>query len=200
MNTLKEEFPSQVQEVIEFSELTYTRGLVSAAGGNISIRCGDAILITGSGVSLRSLTAEDLLLCNAQGKVLMGDQKLKPSKEMKFHLNIYGARPEVSCIIHAHPCFATALSLSRKAMPLLTESAQLKLREVPLIEKASPGSVELADNVLRAVKETHPSAIAYLLEAHGILALGGTMRECFDTAELVEDSAKIAILHRLATR
>ena len=32
------------------------------------------------------------------------------------------------------------------------------------------------------------------MEAHGILTLGESMEECFNQAELLEDTAKIAVL------
>ena len=38
------------------------------------------------------------------------------------------------------------------------------------------------------------------MEGHGILAMGGTMQECFHQAELLEDTAKIAVLQALLTR
>lgn len=190
-------YHQQMLDIIEYSKLVYDRQLVSAAGGNVSARCGDYILITASNDSLRNVTKDDLLLCDKDGKVIEGSTDLKPSKETKFHLNIYAARPNVNCVIHAHPCCSTAFSLSKTALPLYTDSAKLKLGQVPIIAKAQPGSTELADNVSKAVGTSYPQAMVFLMEAHGILSLGATMKESFDGAELLEDTAKVAILKRL---
>jgi len=179
--------------LIKYSSLIYERRLVSAAGGNVSVRLGNTVLITASNVSLREVTADGVVLCDMDGKVLEGNPGLKPSKETGFHLNIYRNRPGVGAVVHAHPCYATAFSIGGEKLPLLTASARLKLAEVPSIPEALPGSEELAENVRRAVTE-HPDAFAYIIRAHGIVTMGKTLEESFKLAELLEDTAKIAIL------
>ena len=123
----------KVDDLIRFSRLLYDRGLVSAAGGNVSVRCGDHVLITGSNISLREVTADSLVLCDMEGNILEAPPGLRPSKETRFHLGVYKQRPEICCVIHAHPSFSIAWSLEKKPLPMYTESAQLKLENVPLI-------------------------------------------------------------------
>ncbi|MGE4485094.1 MAG: class II aldolase/adducin family protein [Oscillospiraceae bacterium] len=190
-------YKDELDEVIKYSKLVYWRRLVSAAGGNISMRCGENVLITASNVSLREVTADGVILCNMDGNVLEGNSSLKPSKETRFHLSIYKSRPEVGAVIHAHPCYSTAFSLGGEKLPLNTVSAKLKLIDVPIIQEAPPGSAELAENVRLAVSEDHTDAFAYLMRAHGILTMGRTMKESFDLAELLEDTSKIAILNKI---
>ncbi|MCC8060211.1 MAG: class II aldolase/adducin family protein [Clostridiales bacterium] len=190
----EDEYRSRMEDIIEYSKLIYDRNLVSAAGGNVSCRCGKYILITASNVSLRSVTPDALLLCDKEGNVVDGNPNLRPSKETGFHLGVYELRPETEFVIHAHPCFAATWSLQDRELPLYTESARLKLRRVPLIADATPGSRELAENVKRALSGASPDITAFLMEAHGILTLGKTMEECFNQAELLEDTAKIAVL------
>ena len=188
---------NELDEIIKYSGLVYWRRLVSAAGGNISARCGDNVLITASNVSLRETAADGVILCDMDGNVLEGNASLKPSKETRFHLSIYKSRPEVGAVIHAHPCYATAFSLDGEELPLYTVSAKLKLVRVPIIQEAPPGSAELAENVRRAVSEDHADVFAYIMRAHGILTMGRTMKETFDLAELLEDTAKIALVKRI---
>lgn len=191
------QYPDKVQDLIRFSKLIYDRNLVSAAGGNISIRCGKHILITGSNVSLREVTPDSLVLCDLQGKMLEAPQGLRPSKETQFHLGIYTQRPEINCVIHAHPAFSVIWSLQGTPLPLYTESARLKLRTVPLIPAAPPGSSELARQVIQAVARAPETIRAFLMENHGILVMGETAKACFHQSELLEDSAKIAVFHAL---
>ena len=91
-------------------------------------------------------------------------------------------------------------TLQKKPLPLYTESAKLKLIDVPIIPDAAPGSQELAENVVRTVAAAPADITAFLMEGHGILALGRTMQECFHQVELLEDTAKIAVLQALLTR
>lgn len=195
MQLWEKEYPLQTQELVRYAHLVYDRKLVSAAGGNLSVRCGDYILITASNISMRDVSAENLLLCDARSRVVEGNQTLLPSKETPFHLHVYAARPNVGAIIHAHPVYATAFSL-QSCLPLLTDSARLKLQQVPIIPEAKPGSKQLAYQVAESVA-THLGSNAFLMEAHGILACGADMKSCFDTAELLEDTAHIACLNSL---
>ena len=192
-----EAYALQIDNIIRYAKLCYDRRLVSAAGGNISERCKEGILITASNISLRAVSTESILLCDREDRhIINGAEGLKPSKESPFHMNVYKYRKDVNCVIHAHPTYATAFTHCKKALPLLTVSAQLKLKEVPIIPRALPGSTELADNVTLAVRE-YPITDAFLLEGHGALVMGESMEECFNSLELLEDTAQIAMLLRL---
>ena len=96
-------WPKPADDIIRYSALVYQKGLVSAAGGNVSARLGGDMLITGSNVPLRAVTYEGLVLCDAEGHVKRAAQGLKPSKETRFHLDVYRLRPEINYIIQAHP-------------------------------------------------------------------------------------------------
>lgn len=200
MASLKNNFPKEMEELIEISHLCYERNLVSAAGGNVSIRAGEGMLVTASGVSLRDVSEEDILYCSISGEVLEGREGLRPSKETPFHLNVYRSREEINSVIHVHPDYSTLWSLEGTQLPLYTASAHMKLVKVPLIGPGKPGSAELAEKVRRAVAEEYPDAFAFLMAEHGALIMGDRLRDTFDTAELLESSAKIAVIHKLMTK
>jgi L-ribulose-5-phosphate 4-epimerase len=193
-------YRSEMEDIIRYSGLLYDRNLVSAAGGNVSERCGSDMLITASNAPLREITPDSLVLCDLKGAVIEKNQHLRPSKETLFHAGVYRVRPEVRCVIHVHPAYSVVWTLQKKPLPLYTESAKLKLIDVPIIPDAAPGSQELAENVVRTVAAAPADITAFLMEGHGILALGRTMQECFHQVELLEDTAKIAVLQALLTR
>lgn len=197
MSALIKSFPKEMEELIEISHLCYERNLVSAAGGNVSVRAGAGLLITASGVSLRDVCAEDIIYCSMSGELLVCREGLKPSKETPFHLNVYRSRENVNAVIHVHPDYSTLWSLEGTELPLYTASAHMKLVKVPLIGPGKPGSPELAEKVRRAVAEEYPEAFAFLMAEHGALIMGDRLRDTFDTAELLESSAKIAVIHKL---
>lgn len=182
------------QDIVKYARLSYERGLVSAAGGNVSMRYQDKIIITGSGVSLRDVTVFDLLVADLSGKVLEGRVGLKPSKETSLHLKIYNVRADVDSIIHVHPPYATGYSVKGLKVPIITASAKMKLIDVPLVKYANPGSDELANNVEECVKNAPSYIKAIVLESHGIIAYDRDMVNCFDIADLVEDTARIAFI------
>jgi L-fuculose-phosphate aldolase len=190
-------FPEQGKNIIWASAVVYNRGLVSAAGGNISARCDDAMLITRTNVSFRDVKNIDLVLCNLQGIMLDSSQGIKPSKELKFHIGLYRVREDVNYIIHVHPCYSILWSMQHKELPLYTESAKMKLGKIPIIPDGVPGSQELANSIVKEAIKAKMETNAFFLENHGIIVLGKTMEECLNTTELLEDTAKIAVYQEL---
>ncbi|OFX14146.1 MAG: hypothetical protein A2Z18_06605 [Armatimonadetes bacterium RBG_16_58_9] len=186
-------------QLVSYSHLCYERGLVSAAGGNISIRVPneDCILLTPSGFSLREIDRDCLLGLNSGGERVYGPSDLKPSKEWSMHLAIFSQRAEAGAVIHVHSPFATGFAVKGEEIPCLTASSELKLRRVPLVEYAPPGSADLAAYVAEAVRKYGEVATAFLLKRHGVLAFGGSISEAFDTVELLEETAKIVFVSRL---
>ena len=180
------------KEVVKYSHLLYERGLVTAAGGNVSMRCKDTVVITASGVSLRDTQEDNLIVCDLNGKLIFCPEGLKPSKETIFHLKIYQIREDVDSVIHVHPAYSVGYSINDRKIPVLTASAKMKVIDVPVVDYANPGTEELAAYVEQTVKEAPENIHAVVLKAHGIIAYENGMSQCFDTAELVEDTAHIA--------
>jgi kynurenine formamidase/ribulose-5-phosphate 4-epimerase/fuculose-1-phosphate aldolase len=194
------EFGQLADDLVHFSRLCYDRHLVGAAGGNLSLRLPgcNAFFVTAGGVSLRDVARENIVVVDGGGKLLPGSPATKPSKETGFHLAVYEARPEVCAVIHVHPPYATVFSARKQLIPTVTISAQLKLKQGPVIPMAPPGSKELSDLVGRGAKAAPPEATVLLMEAHGLITMRPTLRDAFDDAELAEDTAKIALLGSLA--
>lgn len=182
------------KELEHVSHKVYRRGLTSAAGGNISVRIPgtENVLIKRSGVSLGEVTREDALVVTMDGDVLEGQGR--PSKEVRWHLAIYGTRPEVNAVVHCHPPYAVGYATVGLELPLPTVTAQKLLApNVPVAKAAPSGSVELARYVAE-VFENNPGIKAVLLEKHGIAAVGPTLEEAYNTADLIEATAQQAFV------
>ena len=185
-----------IEEIIRFSRLSYERKLVSGSGGNLSVRVPnnrDLFIATASGVSLRDVAAENLVVVDTEGSVVEGPAGFRPSKEIGFHLGIFTARPGVGAVIHVHPVFAVLQSSTRRRIPLVTISAQLKLKQGPVVDEAPPGSLELRENVMSAMSRASDEDNMLLMENHGIVSWGVNLASAFDTAELAADTAEIAL-------
>lgn len=190
---LIEKYRDVVEEIILYSRLCYSRNLVGAAGGNLSARLSDDLyLVTGSGVALRDVASDNLLIVNRQQKVIEGPSSLRPSKETGFHFSIYDYRPEVKAVVHVHPMYSTIFSGLGMHIPLSTVSAELKLRQGPVVEKAHPGSQDLSDMITEALKVIDDATTVLVLKQHGIVTFGKIFCDAFNDAELCEDTAKIA--------
>lgn len=187
-------FEELKKEIAKYSNLAYQRGLVSAAGGNVSAKHENLFLITAGGKSLRDITEEDIIIVDENSRIIEGKEGQKPSKETSLHIAIYKNRPDIDCVIHVHPSYCTAYSIRKKTVPILTASSRLKLKKVPLIGYANPGSEELARAVEECVKDNPEYVKAITLEAHGLLAWDKGFASCFDIAELVEETARVAFI------
>ena len=85
----------------------YARGWVPATSGNFSVRDGERILISPSGLDKGLMTPADLLQTDLYGK--LADPAKKPSAETALHVVIYGQRPGTAAVLHVHTVWNTIL-------------------------------------------------------------------------------------------
>ena len=85
-----------------------TRGWVPATSGNFSVRAGNRIFITSTGLDKGALAPEDLLEIDMEGRAVAG--RGKPSAETGLHTVIYRERPAACAILHVHSIWNTLLS------------------------------------------------------------------------------------------
>ena len=189
-------WPSARQEFIAICKRAFSLGMQVSTGGNISVRLDHkALLVKPSGLSLYDLRENHLLIVDPSGHVVEGQGK--PTKEMEFHLAIYGVREDVGAIVHYHPPYATSFAVSGWEIPLQTVHAKRILRRVPIIPQVPEGSKALANTLKEAFSQ--PDVLAVLMTGHGIVVVGKGLREAENIAELLEETAKIAFLSTLLT-
>ena len=157
--------------------------------GNLSVRLGDdRVLITASGTSKGRMTAEDLVVIGLDGIVLGASAGLGPSSEMPMHVEVYRNRPGARAVIHAHPVFATALTVAGLAFPTdVLPEVLLTLGEVPVTAYATPSSEEDAV-AIRPLIHNHA---AILLRQHGTLTVGADLEEALLHLERIEHVAEV---------
>lgn len=165
-------------------------GLSPGSSGNLSIRDGDTILLTPTGSSLARVEESDLAAVAPDGSVLRG----VPTKELPLHLAAYQARPDWSAVVHLHSPFATALACIAPAgdFPLdpVTPYHAMRLRSVPLLPYAPPGSDGLAAGVAAAANDSP----AMLLGNHGTVVGASDLDSAVDLSEELEAAAQIQLL------
>lgn len=180
-------------EVRRFSSLVWHRGLVEAAGGNVSARLAGAPTfgITATGFTLREVPDDAIVDVDiATGRMVGGPPGLRPSKETGMHMAIYGNRPEAGAVIHCHPPYLVAYSSFGRPLPMPTVTALALLKFVPAVPTAWSGSETLHRAVDRALAE-FPEAAAVILQHHGVITYGRTLVEAFNRVDLVEKTARV---------
>jgi L-fuculose-phosphate aldolase len=189
----KQTTQEEYDEVKKVGERLALLGLEMGVGGNLSIRIssGSGILTTVSGAGLQGFSEENLVEVEFNGNPVHGG--LKPSKDVSIHLGIYNACPEVKAIVHTHSPFATSISMGEGKIPLLTV-VSIKLKSLPILETKGMDRIEQGRFIGKFIgKHGLPGVI---LKSHGVIATARTIAEAEKTAELIESTAKIAIIAR----
>ncbi|MDI6892228.1 MAG: class II aldolase/adducin family protein [Actinomycetota bacterium] len=182
-------------DMVEIGRHLYDRKLVVSVAGNISCRLrGDRILITATGVCLGKMKGEDLAIVDLDGNLLEGVKE--PSSEVRMHLAVYEARPDVEGIVHTHSIYASALAYMKIHLKPVNPESQYILGDIPIVPYFKFGTEELA----QAVRERLGNFRGVLLEQHGVLAVGENPWGATYTAELIEEVAKISYLVELLER
>jgi L-fuculose-phosphate aldolase len=174
------------QTICEIGKLMYDKGLVAGIEGNISCRLpsGD-ILITPAGICKGIMRPQQIAVLKSDGKV--DANGTTPSSEYRIHLIAYRLRSEINGIVHAHPSYTTAFAIAGMDIEgeVLPEFAAT-FGEIPLVPFADPGTSKLADNFGSYLSSNH----TYLLERHGLVALGDDLWQAFHRLEMAEHCAK----------
>ncbi|WP_303191750.1 class II aldolase/adducin family protein [Barnesiella intestinihominis] len=166
-------------------------GLTVCSSGNISWRVDDKILVSGTGSWVPSLPKEKVSICNLEtGEVLNG---VKPSMESVFHMGVLKERPDVNVVLHFQSPYATAVACMKETPKDFNVTAEVPCHvgeEIPVIPYYRPGSKELAEAVIAAMKD-HNSV---LLKKHGQVVCGKDFDQAFERAMFFEMACRIIIL------
>jgi glutamate-1-semialdehyde 2,1-aminomutase len=159
-------------------------------GGNVSVRVDKAVMaITPSAVKYQELKAADICVVGFDLSVIDGNGKLKPSIESGMHSIIYQSRPDVNAIVHTHQIYGSVFAVINTPIPALFDEVSFSLGQmIEIIPYALSGSTELINNVESKLSN---NANAYIIQNHGILALGKTLDKAILHAELLEKIAHI---------
>jgi len=170
-----------------------SRGLISAAEGNLSIRLdGERLLVTPTGRRKDELTADDLVIVRLDHEGPFSSRSgYRPTSDLAIHLAVHAARPELGTVAHAHLPASMALTLAGEVPdPTALPETAYHLPRLPYLPFGEMGSQELADRIAAALVDDHdgteapPSAV--LLERHGAVAVGRDPEEAVNRLELVE--------------
>ncbi len=178
-----------LDELVAAAATLVTSGLVTGAGGNVSVRDGDRLWISPSGFSFEDARAHDYpCLSVASGEVLAGERR--PSSEVLMHLAIARARPAVRCIVHAHPPMTVALCSAGHDLRALFPDYHVYLgRHVPHLDYVTVTTPALADAVGTgfAADDVH----GMVLRNHGTITVGASVKQAVFRTRAMEEQATI---------
>ncbi|MFD7059611.1 class II aldolase/adducin family protein [Streptomyces sp. NPDC059906] len=166
-------------ELVATARRTVSDGLVVGTSGNVSVRVGDTVLVTPSGVPYDRLAADDATGVDLDGRQVLGT--LVPTSELPMHLAVYRADPGARAVVHTHAVHATAVSLLVPELPPVHYMTAALGGPVRVAPYAAYGTAELARGMLEALADR----TGCLLRNHGTITYGTSLDQAYDrTAQL----------------
>jgi len=162
------------------------QGLTTGTGGNISARNGDRVAISPSGMPYNEIDPEDVPIVDLNGNHLEGDRK--PSSEFRMHTDVIRERDDVGGVVHTHSPYASTFASLGEPIPASHYLVAFIGKKIPVAPYETYGTAELAEVALDALGEEYN---ACLLEQHGVLAVGDSVKAAFEVALMVEYCARI---------
>jgi L-fuculose-phosphate aldolase len=160
-------------------ELSRT-GLVVGTAGNVSVRDGDLVAVTPSGLRYGDLTPELVGVHQLDGTPV--EAPLAPTSELPLHLAVYAARPDAGAVVHTHSPAATALSALADEVPAVHYYVAMFGGPVRVAPYATYGSDSLARGAVQALRDR----TACLLGNHGAVTVGPDLAAAHDKSVYLE--------------
>lgn len=166
--------------VVEGGRRLAAAGLVIGSSGNLSMRGGDYVAVTPTGMSIADMEPDDLAIIDMDGAWVEG--RYKPTSEVPLHLAIYRATGALA-VAHTHAVTSAAVSCTCTELPAIHYNCLQLGGPVRVAEYATYGSQQLADNVVAAIEGGRNAA---LMANHGSITYADTMPKACDRLELLE--------------
>jgi L-fuculose-phosphate aldolase len=177
-------------QLVSYSARLLDDGLAVGSAGNMSVRAGDTVAITPSGISYAEMRPEDVCLVTLDGAESAGIVQETPSSETPMHLAIYAAT-KAGAVVHTHSPEVIALSAAREELPAIHYAITGlggPVRVAPYVRFGSAGLAEAAVGALDGRN-------AVILRNHGAVTYGRDLAQAYDRALLLE---WLACTYRLA--
>jgi L-fuculose-phosphate aldolase len=153
--------------------------LVVGTAGNVSVRAGDLVAISPSGVAYETLTPDRVGVHRMDGGPV--EAPLRPSSELPLHLAIYGATT-AGAIVHTHGVASTAVSTVLDELPASHYYTAMFGGPVRVSPYATFGTDALAESVVTALHERS----AAIMGNHGAVTVAATLSQAYALAEYLE--------------
>lgn len=191
---MTDEIQTTRELIAAFGKRMFDRKLTDMAGGNLSVRLGDEVLMTATlagGLYHWDLRPEQILRMDLQGNKIDGKGDI--SREAKVHLALLNEfYPDGAAVVHAHARNVLVFCAAEKPMPPVLYATR-KYGYVPQIVDAASGTDALAENVAAGVRGQKDwvknKAAPVMAPRHGLFVLGKDLYAAIDAAERVDVNA-----------
>ena len=185
------------QEVLEANLLLPKHNLVTFTWGNVSgiDRESGLVVIKPSGVEYDTMTADDMVVVDLDGKVVEGHYK--PSSDTPTHVELYKAFKEIGGIVHTHSRWATSFAQAGVGIPAMgTTQGDYFYGTVPCTRAMTDEEIngeyekETGTVIIEAFKGIDPLSIpGVVVMSHGPFTWGTDPMNAVHNAVVLEEVA-----------
>jgi L-fuculose-phosphate aldolase len=168
------------EEIVRACRDLAAAGLVVGTAGNVSVRAGDLVAVTPSGVDYADLVARDVGVHRLDGTPV--EAPLAPTSELPLHLAVYDSGSGAAAVVHTHSVAATAVSTLADELPAIHYYVAMFGGAVRVAPYATYGTGELAGNVVAALR----GRTACLMGSHGAVTVGPDLKTAYDRSVYLE--------------
>jgi len=180
--------PSLAVQVAWACRILASQGYEDLTLGHVSVLTPDGVMyIKRKGVALSEVTPEDVLVFPVQAD--LADAPADMHLEAVLHTEVYKRRPDVRCVIHGHPMYATAFGATEARLETLTHDAVLFTDRIATYEGVP--DLITGDQQGREVAEALADGTVVLLRNHGVLVAERDTPWAVLTAVLLEKAAQL---------
>ena len=189
MADTNDEMSLREQLVVHYKKVAAI-GLNEGSSGNLSVRCGNKMLISPNGANEESIAVDTIVETSLDGDH-QGDRL--PSSEWRMHAAIYKRHAEAQAVVHTHSDYCVAVA--SQVMPLPGFHYLVGVfggGDVPCVPYSTFGRQQLADDASEALT----ARTACLLGNHGMIARGSNLTRAVNQAHRLEIMCRQYVLAR----
>src|SRR5881409_675671 len=142
---------------------------------------GKRFLLNRYGLHWSEVTASNLLVLDADGNILEGEGEFEKTA-FYIHSRIHLANPRAACVLHTHMPYATTLTLIENGRLEMVEQNALRFHE----------DIAYDDRLARVLGRKR----VLFLANHGVIVVGPTVAEAFDSLYYLERACRLQVLAR----
>lgn len=158
------------------------------------VRRGNRFLINPYGWHWSEITASSLVLVDADGNVVEGENEVEDTA-FTIHRGIHLAAPHAVCVMHTHMPHTTALTLLEDSELRMCEQNALNFHDRLAYDDDYNGlSLDIEEGDRIASKLGNRAVL--MMASHGVTVTGPNVRECFNDLYYLERAARVQVLAR----
>jgi ribulose-5-phosphate 4-epimerase/fuculose-1-phosphate aldolase len=153
---------------------------------------GKTFLLNRYGLHWSEVTASNLLALDAQGRILAGEGEFEKTA-FYIHSRIHLANPHATCVLHTHMPYATSLTLLEGGRLEMVEQNALRFHDDIAYDDTYNGLVVDDAEGDRLARALGTKRVMFLAN-HGVIAVGPSMAEAYDTLYYLERACRLQVL------